>query len=234
MHPSDLPQEFLDRLVQRRGRVHAFEAIESHKTALVVVDMQNCFCAPGAAGEVPLAKGLAPNINRLARETRAAGGVVVWVQSSISRKEDWPVFLDTLIKPHLADHYVADLTPGGEGFKLWPALEPEPNDLFVTKNRFSAFLPSACDLPNILRGRGIDTVLITGTLTNVCSESSARDAAMSDFKTIMISDGNATRTDEDHLATLRTFIAVFGDVRTTDQTVALLQAGRPKVLSAAE
>ncbi len=234
MHPSDLPQEFLDRLVQRRGRMHAFEAIESHKTALVVVDMQNCFCAPGAAGEVPLAKGLAPNINRLARQTRASGGVVVWVQSSISRKEDWPVFLDTLIKPHLADHYVSDLTPGGEGFKLWPALEPEPNDLFVTKNRFSAFLPSACDLPQILRGRGIDTVLITGTLTNVCSESSARDAAMSDFKTIMISDGNATRSDEDHLATLRTFIAVFGDVRTTDQTVALLQAGRPKVLSAAE
>ena len=58
MHPTDFPQEFLDRLVQRRGRVHAFEAIESHKTALVVVDMQNCFCAAGAAGEVPLAKEL--------------------------------------------------------------------------------------------------------------------------------------------------------------------------------
>jgi ureidoacrylate peracid hydrolase len=200
----------------------------------VVVDMQNCFCAEGAAGEVPLAKELVPNINLLARETRAAGGVVVWVQSALHKKEDWPVFLDTLVKPEVADHFVADLMPGGEGHKLWPSLEPEPNDLFVTKNRFSAFLPSACNLPQVLRERGIDTVLITGTLTNVCSESSARDAAMSDFKTIMISDGNATRTDEDHLATLRTFIAVFGDVRTSAETVALLRAGRPKMLSAAE
>ena len=234
MHPTDFPQDFLDRLVQRRGRVHGFEAIELRKTALVVVDMQNCFCAAGAAGEVPLAKELVPNINLLARETRAAGGVVAWVQSALYKKEDWPVFLDTLVKPEVADHFVSDLMPGGEGHKLWPSLEPETNDLFVTKNRFSAFLPSACNLPQVLRERSIDTVLITGTLTNVCSESSARDAAMSDFKTIMISDGNATRTDEDHLATLRTFIAVFGDVRTSAETVALLRAGRPKMLSAAE
>jgi len=234
MHPNDIPQAILDRVAQRRGRVHAFEAIEAHKTALVVVDMQNAFCAAGAAGEVPLAKELSPNINRLARETRATGGLVVWVQSAIRRIEDWPVFLDTLLKPELAHHYVSDLTPGSEGHKLWPALEAEPNDLYVTKNRFSAFLPSACDLPNILRERGIDTVLITGTLTNVCCESSARDAAMQDFKTIMVSDGNATRSDEDHLATLRTFLAVFGDVRSTDETIGLLQAGRPRVLSAAE
>ena len=123
---------------------------------------------------------------------------------------------------------------GGEGHKLWPELVTEANDLFVAKNRFSAFLPSACDLPGQLRERGIDTVLIVGTLTNVCSESSARDAAMQDFKTIMVSDGNATRSDEDHLATLRTFIAVFGDVRSTDETIAMLRAGSPKMMSAAE
>jgi ureidoacrylate peracid hydrolase len=234
MHPSDIPQAILDRIAERRGRVHAFETIESRKTALVVVDMQNAFCAAGAAGEVPLAKKLSPNINRLARETRAAGGLVVWVQSAIRKIEDWPVFLDTLLKPQLAQHYVSDLTPGSEGHKLWPELEPEPNDLYVAKNRFSAFLPTACDLPSILRERGLDTVLIVGTLTNVCCESSARDAAMQDFKTVLVSDGNATRSDEDHLATLRTFLAVFGDVRTTDETIALLRAGRPTMMSAAE
>lgn len=234
MHTNDIPQEFLDRVAQRRGRIHAFEAIESHRTALVVVDMQNAFCAVGAAGEVPLARELSPNINRLAEETRSAGGVVVWVQSAIRRIEDWPVFLDTLLKREFADRYVAELTPGSEGYNLWPSLDARPNDLYVTKNRFSAFLPTACDLPKILRERGIDTVLITGTLTNVCCESSARDAAMQDFKTIMVSDGNATRSDEDHLATLRTFLAVFGDVRTTDATIALLRAGRPTMMSAAE
>ena len=88
-----------------------------------------------------------------------------------------------------------------------------------------------------VRAGGDDVLLDRGgyrSFRRWMSTRNERDAAMSDFKTIMISDGNATRSDEDHLATLRTFIAVFGDVRTTDQTVALLQAGRPKVLSAAE
>lgn len=234
MHPTDFPQEFLDRLVQRRGRVHPFEAIESQKTALVAVDMQNCFCAPGAIGEVAMAREIVPNINLLVRETRAAGGLVVWAQFTLYKKEDWPLFLDTMVKPEIADRFVSDLMPGGEGHKLWPALEPEPDDLFVTKNRFSAFLPSACDLPQSLRERGIDTVLIVGTQTNVCSEGSARDAAMSDFKTIMISDANAAQSDEIHLATLRTFIATHGDVRTTMEAVALLRAGYPKKRIAAE
>ena len=223
MHPFALSQTVLDRIAQRRGRLHPFEAIEPQKTALVVVDMQNCFCAPGAAGEVALAKEIVPNINVLAQATRAAGELVAWVQTSLSRRDDWPVFMNMLLLPEVADRYVRDLHPDGEGYKLWPALAPEPDDLYVTKNRFSAFLPSACRLPQVLRSRGIDTVLVVGTLTNVCCESSARDAAMSDFKTVMVSDGNACRSDEEHIASLSTFLQVFGDVRSTEEIVSLMR-----------
>ena len=68
-----------------------------------------------------------------------------------------------------------------------------------------------------------DTLLVTGTLTNVCCESTARDAMMRDFKTVMISDANAARSLADHLAGLRTFVQVFGDVRSTKEVVALLE-----------
>jgi hypothetical protein len=72
--------------------------------------------------------------------------------------------------------------------------------------------------------QGYDTVLITGTVTNVCCESSARDAMMLNFKTIMVSDANATRTDEEHNATLSTFYAIFGDVMDTDFLIGRLDA----------
>ena len=77
------------------------------------------------------------------------------------------------------------IKPGSEGHALWPEMETDPADLFVAKNRYSAFLPSASELTKALRGRNIDSVIIVGTLTNVCCESSARDAAMQDFKTFL-------------------------------------------------
>ena len=89
MHPTQLPAHVIDRIVFRRGRLHGFESIEPHKTALVVIDMQNVFCANGAVGEVTTAREIVPNINRLARATRAAGGTVVWVQMTIARWQDW-------------------------------------------------------------------------------------------------------------------------------------------------
>jgi ureidoacrylate peracid hydrolase len=233
MHPFSLSQTVLDRIVERRGRLHPFEQVEPRKTALVVIDMQNGFCAPGAAGEVALAKEIVPNINALARATRAAGGLVAWVQTCVSRRDDWPILLNMMLQPETADRYVRDLHPDGEGYKLWPALEPGEDDLYVTKTRFSAFLPSACPLPQVLRERGIDTVLVVCTLTNVCCESSARDAAMADFKTIMVSDANACRSDAEHIASLSTFLQVFGDVRSTGEAISLMRqpsdAGRSHV-----
>ena len=228
MHPTELPSYVVDRIVLRRGRLHGFEQVDSAKTALVVVDMQNVFCAPGAAVEVPTAREIVPNINRLAHATRDAGGLVVWVQMTVARHEDWALVLDNLVTPEVGATTLAGIKPGSEGHALWPKMEPAQGDLYVAKNRFSAFLPSSSNIAELLRGRGIEYVIVTGTLTNVCCESSARDAAMMDFKTFMVSDANAAITDEAHLATLSSFIGSFGDVRSTNEMVSLLEKGAQK------
>jgi ureidoacrylate peracid hydrolase len=228
MHPTQLPSNIVDRIVTRRGRLHGFEHVDSAKTALVVVDMQNVFCAPGAPVEVPTAREIVPNVNRLARATRDAGGLVVWVQMTVARHEEWALVLDNLVTPEVGAATLAGIKPGSEGHALWPQMEPAQGDLYVAKNRFSAFLPSSSNIAELLRGRGIEYVIITGTLTNVCCESSARDAAMMDFKTFMVSDANAAITDDAHLATLSSFIGSFGDVRTTGEMISLLEAGAQK------
>jgi ureidoacrylate peracid hydrolase len=72
-------------------------------------------------------------------------------------------------------------------------------------------------------------VLITGTVTGVCCESTARDAMMRNFRTVMISDGNAAVTDEDHANSLIGFYLSFGDVETTDDVIAALRSAAPSV-----
>jgi ureidoacrylate peracid hydrolase len=114
------------------------------------------------------------------------------------------------------------LLEGSPGHALWPDLEVAPEDLRVTKNRYSAFFPGACELPELLRRRSVDAVLIAGTMTNVCCEASARDAMMDGFKVVVVSDANAARSDAEHLASLATIVQFFGDVRDTDDTLRLL------------
>ena len=77
-------------------------------------------------------------------------------------------------------------------------------------------------------------VLVTGTVTNVCCESTARDAMMRNFKTIMVTDGNAANTDEDHNAALGNFYLTFGDIMSTDFAIGCLTRNVQKGLAAAE
>jgi nicotinamidase-related amidase len=119
---------------------------------------------------------------------------------------------------------IAALAKDSPGHQLWPTLDVHPTDEIVEKFRFSGFLPGTSELPDRLRARGFDTVLITGTVTNVCCESSARDAMMTNFRTIMVSDGNAAMTQQEHDAALTAFYNIFGDVMDTDMIVAALRA----------
>jgi ureidoacrylate peracid hydrolase len=80
----------------------------------------------------------------------------------------------------------------------------------------------ATNIDRQLRDAGMDTVVIVGTLTNVCCESSARDAMMLNYRLLFVSDANATLSDAEHNATLATILRVFGDVVTTEEVVTLL------------
>ena len=110
--------------------------------------------------------------------------------------------------------------------RLWPGFVVHDVDLVVEKTAASAFFPNRCELPAALADRQVDTVLIAGTVTNVCCESSARDAATLGYRVVMVADANATVFDGWHNATLRTIYRSFGDVRPTDDLVRLLDAIR--------
>jgi ureidoacrylate peracid hydrolase len=115
---------------------------------------------------------------------------------------------------------------GAEPWQLWKLLEVRPADLIVDKTRFSAFVPGTCALHDMLEARGIDTLIVTGTLTNVCCESTTRDAMQRNYRVIFVADGNAALTDAEHNATLCNMVTLFADVMTTAEVLAMLAAGK--------
>jgi ureidoacrylate peracid hydrolase len=218
MHSYVIPQSVKDRVMRRQGKLLSHDTIDAGRTALVVVDMQNYFVAEGFAAEVPKARDIVPNINRMARALRAAGGTVVWVQTTATGAlQHWANHHAHMLTPDRAGKRLAELNEGHDGFKIYPRLEPLPSDLRVKKIKYSAFIAGSSDIDAQLKSRGIDTILVTGTVTNVCCESTARDAMMLDYRVIMLSDGNASLTDEEHAASLNNFLIFFGDVMTTDE-----------------
>ena len=236
MHTLSIPQSVVDRVVARRGREHVHDVLDPARTALVVVDMQNAFMLPGVAHALcPMAEKIVPNINRLAHAVRMTGGTVIWIKTTFKDDalKNWSTYFE-MVKPEQGARRVAALTAGSKGHELWAALDVRADDLIVEKNRFSAFIQGSSNLAEVLRERGLDTVLITGTVTNVCCESTARDAMMLNFKTIMVTDGNAAVTDEDHNASLCAFYLTFGDVMPTDMLVTCLERNAGRNLSAAE
>ncbi len=226
MHKIALSEDAVARVEKRLGKPHPFDTIDPRRTALLVIDMQNYFVKPGHQSEVPLAREIVPNINRLAAELRRRGGHVVWIRNTTAdTRESWSNYHDYLQTPERSERRLKSMDIGADGYEYWHLNDIRPEDAQVTKKRYSAFLQGSSDIERHLRDRGIDTVLITGTATNVCCESSARDAMMCNFKTVMVSDGLATQTDEEHNASLSAFYGQFGDVQTVDEVLESLARG---------
>ena len=226
MHKVQMSPEAIAKVTRRSGRQHPFDTLDPRKTALVVIDMQNHFMAPGFMAETPVARQIVPNVNRLATALRDMGGHVVWIQNVTNDTwESWSVYHNFLQMTERAKVRYASMEDGAKGHALWPELDVRPQDVCMNKRRYSAFLQGSSDIEAHLRGRGIDSVMVVGVATQVCCESTARDACMLNFKTLMISDACATDTDELHNASLNAFYQNFGDVQTVDEAIASLQRG---------
>jgi ureidoacrylate peracid hydrolase len=236
MHPYVIPASVKERVIRRMGKLLARDTIEGKRTALLVVDMQNYFCAEGFPAEVPLARAIVPNINSIARAIRAAGGIVVWIQTtSAGGQAYWARFHANMLSPARRKTRLAGLDESSKGFELFQGLDVLPDDLRVKKIKYSAFAPNSSNLDGQLRSSGIDTVLVAGALTNVCCESTARDAMMYDYNVVMVSDANATLIDEEHAATLNTFMMFFGDVMSTEEAISrVVPFGSRKAIGARE
>ena len=213
-HPSGIPQKIVDKVVRRRGRLHAFETIEPRKTALVVIDLD----VATVAGD-DQCRRIALTVNAMASAVRDSGGVVAWVLSTTSVM---PSNFTAILGVELATRYFNDGQPNGPGTQLWHELQQKEGDIHAVKSGASAFFPGKCDLNEQLDPLGIHTLLIAGAVTNICCESSARDACELGYKVIMISDALSGHAHGLHEATLATFYRIFGDVRPSSEVIKLL------------
>lgn len=217
-HPSGIPEAIVRKVVARRGRLHAFDSIDADRTALVVIDLDAATVASNGD-----CQRLVPGVNELASAVRSAGGVVAWVTSHMPVM---PRHFPAILGAGLAARYFDDGQPGGPGTMLWDGLRRAEGDLTAVKSGASAFFPGKCNLKEQLDRTAVDTLLIAGAVTNICCESSARDAAELDYKVILVSDLLSGHAHGLHDATLATFYRIFGDVRPSDELVALLRATR--------
>jgi len=225
MHDIEIRSEIVDRVLARRGRFHLFDSLEPSKSALVVIDMQGTFVAEGSPAEVPAARGIVSNINVLTDKLRSLGVKIIWVTHANANDgsgSDWDGFFRHFVGEGVRQKTIESLAPDGEGQKIWRDLSVEPSDIQVLKNRYSALIPGSSQLERILRSHGIQNVLVAGTKTNVCCEATGRDAMMMDFNVVMVSDCLAALSDEEHRASLETFIQQFGDVMTASEAVSTL------------
>jgi ureidoacrylate peracid hydrolase len=227
MHKFEMPAEYVQRTIARQGRAHTVESLDPATTALLVVDMQHYFMTPPYGAACPIAQEIVPNINRLAAALRTAGGKVVWIQNLApwESEESWSMQKERLL-PKKAKERWESMQRDHHGFQLWPALDVQEGDERVIKRRYSAFIQGSSPIENVLQDHGIRTVIITGTATNVCCESTARDAMMLNYRTLMVSDGCAAATDAEHAAALTNFYLFFGDVQTTDELLSKLEMKR--------
>ena len=213
-----ISQQVVDSVIARRNKLHCIDRLEPQHTALVVIDMQNYFLKPGFQAEIAAARAIVPTVNRAARSAREAGVKVIWIQTAADgTDQDWSFRHQYMLGADATSRRMTELAMGSEGFALWPDLEVDRADLKITKRRFSAFIRGSSDLERELRARSIDTILICGTSTNVCCESTARDGMMLNFKTVMLADALAAQTSEAHLASLTNCITYFSDVMSVDE-----------------
>lgn len=226
MHKFSMPDWATARVTKRQGKPLAHTDVAPDKTALLVVDMQNYFLEPGAPGEVGNARGIVQNINRLADALRRNGGLVVWVRTLFTPEalEALPNFHNVLLTPEFKEIRSAALAEDAHLSQIWPELDVHESDLISRKTRYSAFIQGASDLEAELHKRQIEAVLIAGTTTNTCCETTARDAMMVNFRTTMVSDCNASPRDEEHASALINFYVQFGDVTTSDEFISRFPA----------
>jgi ureidoacrylate peracid hydrolase len=182
--------------------------VVSERTALINVDLQNCF-----VDGTPDARAILEHINRLSAVCRDAGILVIHTRHVLR-----PDGSNMGVLAEIPKIKAGFLNEGAESAALHKGLVVDPRDLRLEKPRFGAF--HATDLELILRTRGIDTVIISGISTNVCCDTTAREANARDFRVLFLSDGTATPAGaEFQRATLEILDGLFAQVLTVDEVL---------------
>jgi ureidoacrylate peracid hydrolase len=188
-------------------------------TAILVIDLQKGFVNEGAFCEVPAARKMLPRLQRLLDVCKKQSIPVIYTRMSHQ-------FIRSTVYPDLwPNHFKPDgtpiLVPGSKEFELIEELKVEEGDILLDKDRYSAFFGTPLDL--ILKEKGVKTLIVTGLASNVCCESTAREAFFLNYRVIFVDDLNVTLNDEMHRWAVENIRLVFGYVLSSDELIAKLQ-----------
>jgi ureidoacrylate peracid hydrolase len=172
------------------------EVVDPRHAALVVIDMQNDFCD---TLKTPMAGPMMPRLKAFIEEARRAQVRVIFAQVLHDEATESEVWNERPNHPAVLG------TPGAE---FHPDFVPAKDDYVITKSRYSAFVRTNFEAD--LHAMGVETLIMTGIATNVCVESTARDAFQRDFRVVMVEDCCASMSEEGHEAALNTFRRGFG------------------------
>jgi ureidoacrylate peracid hydrolase len=202
------------------------EKVGPEHSAVLIVDVQNDFCAEGGAlhregRDLSPVQAMVPRLARFLEAARAARTPLVWIRNVYNTGPNWylsEVWLEQAMrrrKGSYVEHPVCE--PGAWNGDFY-VVRPRPDEVIVTKHRYGAF--ESTDLDLTLRARGIRTVIMTGVATNVCVETTARQAFLRDYYVVFASDCTATYSQADHDATLSNIDQFFGQVATAGEIAA--------------
>jgi ureidoacrylate peracid hydrolase len=199
------------------------EKVDPAVAALVIVDVQNDYChddgALAKAGrDVRAIRTIVPHLQRLVQEARAAGLPVVHVRMANTALTKSPAYREHRIRRSGTDSNVCEEgTWGAEFYEV----EPAPGEPVVTKHRYSAFVDT--NLATLLDTSGTKTIILAGVTSDVCVESTARDAFMRNYYVVFLSDCTGVDDPTVQHAVLERVERYFGQVATSEDVVAALR-----------
>jgi ureidoacrylate peracid hydrolase len=211
-----LPDSLVRQSTYRREGLAVFDRPDPGRTALFVMNMQNAWLVPDAPFRSGPVAGLLRRIHAVADTVRRAGGQVIWCRTTVGEPGTpayWHAYYDHFIEPGKRALALSALRPDASLSALHPACQIAPSDWVLEKHRFSPFSQGGQALEDRLRSVGVNAVVGAGTATNVCVESTIRDALSREFMTYMPHDLVAAPTEDGHLAGLRNVMQAFADVR---------------------
>jgi ureidoacrylate peracid hydrolase len=215
-----------ERMTHRPLLTTLEEKVDPAHAALIVVDMQNDFCAAGGmmdleGADLAAVQAMAERLPDVLDAARSAGVLVVFIRNVYSTERNVylsDVWLEQMLRRR-GDSYTVREVCAADSWQgdFYGGIAPQPGEPIVTKHRYGAFHNT--DLETILRVHGIRTVVLTGVATNACVETTAREAFVRDYYVAFTTDGTACYSDEAHEATLQTIDKYFGVVVTLDDVI---------------
>jgi len=220
---SVLWPESVARVQAQYGTENRIGSLNPQETALLVVDMQKFYLEATSTNFCPAALDIITNINALATAFRDFGAPVIWLRNILGNKDikSWSSFYDRLTKKHLS-YRREKLAKDGDGFQLFEGMDVRSSDRKVNKTRFSAFARDASNIEKVLGEYGTHVLVVCGIVTNVCVESTVRDAMMLNYEVLVAEDACASSNERAHEASINNMYTHFADVTLTSNIKRLL------------